>query len=351
MAARTCSQGTAESRLPINSFHEIYLCNRAQPWYSRFVDRRQDPLGIDYELPLRGTFHPVGFELQIATNSRDVLDAAEESWGHYRSRVHPGEPLKFRVVVQDRGVLCGETSHRAQGHLYSVVSDRDNFASLDLASLGASVFVSRATAQDHPRLRWYFLESLAYMLLAQRQVVPVHAGCVGREGRAVLLCGPTQAGKSTLAYACARAGWTYISDDAVFLIPGCGRKVVGRHRHVRFRLDAPRLFPELARFVSTERPNGKVSIEVPLEHLPEISSATSAEAACAVVLHRGNDGEPQAIPADELAAVLLRDMPSYGPEVNAIHEQAVAQVARVPAYRLHYQDLDAAIARLGRLLA
>ena len=342
-----CSQGTAESRLPINSFHQIYLCNRAQPWYSRFVNRRQDPLAIDYELPLRGTFHPVGFELHIATNSQDVLDAAEESWNHYRSRAHPGEALEFRVVVQDGGALCGETSHRAQGHLYGVVSDRDNFASLDLAALRASVFISRATAQDHPRLRWYFLESLAYMLLAQRHVVPVHAGCVAREGRAVLLCGPTQAGKSTLAYACARAGWTYISDDAVFLIPGCGRKVIGRHRHVRFRLDAPRLFPELERFVSVERPNGKVSIEVPLEDLPEISAATSAEAACAVVLHRGKDCEAQPITAGELTAVLLRDMPSYGRQVNAIHEQAVANLARVPAYRLHYQDLDAAIARLG----
>ena len=314
------------------------------------MNRRQDPLAIDTELPLRGTFHPVGFELQIATNSQDVLDAAGESWSHNPSRVHPGEPLQFRILVQDGGTLCGDTSHRAHGDLYSVVSDRDNFASLDLLSLRAAIFVSRATARDHARLRWYFLESLAYMLLAQRHVVPVHAGCVARDGRAVLLCGPTQAGKSTLAYACARAGWTYVSDDAVFLIPGCERKVIGRHRHVRFRLDAPRLFPELERFVSIERPNGKVSIEVPLTDLPGISSVTSAEAACAVILHRGMDSEPETTGSDELSAVLLRDMPSYGPLVNAMHEQAVANLARVPAYRLHYQDLDAAVVHLARLL-
>jgi hypothetical protein len=315
------------------------------------VNRRQDPLAIDAELPLHGTFHPVGFRLDLSTNSPHVLDAAAESWRGYAAQLYPGDPIKFRVVVQDDGALCGETTHRAQGRLYSVVSDRDNLASLDLDALRGSVFVSQRTAEDHARLRWFFLESLAYMLLAQRHVVPVHAACVARKGRGLLLCGPTQAGKSTMAYACARTGWSYVSDDAVFLLGGDVRRtVIGRHRHVRFRLDAPRLFPELAGFVSRERPNGKVSIEIPLEELPEIHAVASAEAACAVVLERGRDAGLEPVQPDQLIATLLRDMPSYGPCVNARHERAVAHLAEVTAFRLRYRTLEEALERLDGLL-
>ena len=321
------------------------------PCYSGFVNRRQDPLAIDIDLPLHGTFHPVGFRLELDTNSPDVLRAAGESWSHYPAQVYPGDPLQFRVVVQDEGELCRETQHRAQGPLYSVVSDRDNFASLDLESLRASIFVSRRTAEDRARLRWFFLESLAYMLLAQRHVVPVHAGCVARGECGVLLCGGTHAGKSTLSYACARAGWNYVSDDAVFLLPGDGlRTVIGRHRHVRFRPDAPRLFPELERFVARERPNGKLSIEIPLEELPEITSAANAQAVCAVVLERGTDAGIERITPNELTVTLLRDMPSYGPRVNAMHERAVAHLAEIRAFRLRYRSLDTALDHLGRLV-
>jgi hypothetical protein len=315
------------------------------------VNRRQDPLAMDAELPLRGTFHPVGFRLEIATNSPHVLEAAAESWRSAAAQLYPADAIEFRVVVSEDGALCGETSHRAQGRLYSVVSDRDNFASLDLEALRASIFVSQRTAEDHARLRWFFLESLAYMLLAQRHVVPVHAGCVARDGRGLLLCGPTQAGKSTMAYACARAGWSYVSDDAVFLLPGdSARTVIGRHAHVRLRLDAPLLFPELARFVSRARPNGKVSIEIPLADLPEIHGAARAEAACAVVLARGEDAGVERVGARELVETLLRDMPSYGPRVNAMHERAVAHLAELPAFRLRYRTIGEALERLDGLM-
>ena len=38
--------------------------------------KRFDPYLRDLDLPLRATFFPVGFRLNIATNSRDVLEAA-----------------------------------------------------------------------------------------------------------------------------------------------------------------------------------------------------------------------------------------------------------------------------------
>jgi hypothetical protein len=311
---------------------------------------RSDPLHIDAPLPLSGTYHPAGFLLRIITNSQDVLDAAWESWNHYPCQAFPGDAIEFRVVVQREGQVCGVPSHRAQGHLYSVVSDVDNFACLDLRALRGSMFVSSATAADHARLRWFFVESLAYTLLAQRYVVPVHAACVAREGAGILLSGKSGAGKSTLAYACARAGWTYISDDAVFLLPDSVERIaIGRHRQVRFRPDAPRLFPELEGFLSRTRPNGKVGIEVSVDELPQVQAAEQARVAAVVVLEReaASDALLEPIAMEAVLDRMLSDMPSYGPEVNQMHEQTIRRLEGVLAFRLRYSGLGGAIERLN----
>jgi hypothetical protein len=318
------------------------------------IAARRDPLEIDAALPLRGTFHPAGFLLHIATNSQHVLDAAAESWGDYREQLYACDALQFRVLVQPGGVLCGVPVHRAQGHLYSVVSDTDNCASLDLNKLQGSFFVSERTAEDHAWLRWSFVESLAYMLLAQRAVVPVHAACVAHHGRGLLLCGASEAGKSTLAYACARSGWTYISDDVVFLLPGGdGGIALGRHRHVRFRPDAPRLFPELEAFVARMRPNGKLAIEVPVVELPHVRSAGRTAVSAIVLLDRreGAEAGVRAASSGEILERLLCDMPSYGAEVNAMHERTIHRLLEAPTFSLRYGDLDGAIECLALLVA
>ena len=360
MAERTGSQHTG-NRVRWSAAIERFTSVTAGPCYPEAVTSfepttaaRRDPLSLQVELPLHGDFHPAGFLLRIATNSQHVLDAAAESWSEFPHQLYPCEPLQFRVVVQPGGVRCGLPRHRAQGHLYSVVSDTDNFASLDLGSLQASMFVSARTAEDHVWLRWSFVESLAYMLLAQRSVVPVHAGCVARDGRGILLCGASEAGKSTLSYACARAGWSYLSDDAVFLLPGTETPVaLGRHRYVRFRPDAPRLFPELSAFVSRTRPNGKLAMEVALNELPQICSVPQTEVAQVVLLERcaGAEAALEAVAPQEILERMLADMPSYGAEVDAMHERTIARLLTLPAFRMRYGELDGAIRCLERLNA
>ena len=314
--------------------------------------RRRDPLGIDAELQLRARYYPAGFLLQLVTNSPEVIEAAEEAWSHYPDQVYPCDPVELRVAVRKGGVLCREPVHRAQGHMYSAISDVDNVATLDLHTLSGAIFVSEATARDHGRLRWCFLESLAYMLLAQRSVVPVHAACVARHGQGLLLCGGTMAGKSTLAYACARSGWDYLSDDAVFLLPdSLEPAALGLHRQIRFRPDARLLFPELEALPVTERPNGRDAIEAQVRDLPLVHTADRTQIVAVVQLERRSAGpaEGNRLVAGELTDLMLKEMPSYGPEVNAMHERTVGRLAEVSAYRLCYSALDAALARLAEI--
>jgi hypothetical protein len=311
---------------------------------------RIDHLQSKVPLEFQGTYHPAGFHLEIETNSRDVLEAAEESWGHYRAEF-PIEPIRFRVLVEREGGLSGIPSHRMQGHLYSIVSDPYNFAHIDLERQFGFFCVSRQTAADHSWLRWFFIESAAYLVLTQRYIVPVHAACIAREGRGVLLSGASGAGKSTLSYACARAGWTFLADDATWLLPGAGRMALGRPRQARFRLDAPNLFPELENYMARARPNGKVSIEVPLADFPEIRTADRAPVAGIVFLDR----RPGAAGIEELSGAdavdrMLADLPSYAEAVDALHERTVRQLADTPAWQMRYESLEDAIRMLGTLV-
>src|ERR1035438_2334312 len=225
--------------------------------------KRIDPLLCDLDLALSATFHPAGFPLRIATNSPHVLEAAAE----YRAafdRQFDTPAMEFRVVVEPAGDLAREPTFRKQLHLLSFVSDANNFATGDSRTLSATFHLSEATAANHLWLRWFYLESMAYMLLTQRYVVSLHAACVARDGAGILICGPSGCGKSTLSFACARAGFTYVSDDCTWLLlDSADRQAVGRPHQFRFRHDAARHFPELAGYVPIAHPNGKLSIEVP----------------------------------------------------------------------------------------
>src|ERR1035438_9229599 len=147
-----------------------------------------DPLQHDLALPHTQRFYPLGFPLVMSTNSRQVLEAAAGYWGAWKCAFDT-EPVRLHIVVSAEGKLAMEPSYRAQEHLMTIVSDGHNYACLDLHRLFGIAWLSEATAADHTWMRWHFLEALAASALAQRYVVPLHAGAVARNGVGVLLYG------------------------------------------------------------------------------------------------------------------------------------------------------------------
>ena len=327
-------------------------------WYQGFVkspvepqSRLADPYFGNAEMPLSATYYPAGFPLQISTNSIEVIESANESWGKW-SPEFDRPALRLRVRVDSQGALAPPPSYRRHGHIFCVVSDADNFAVADLRLLEGGIFVSAQTAADHAWLRCFFIEAAGYVLLAQRYAVPVHAACVAGSSSGALLCGPSSAGKSTLAFACARAGWTFVTDDASWLLPeGADSTAIGRPHQARFRVDAPSLFPELEGFSERVRPNGKLTVEVPLEEFPEIRTAAKCRVGHLVMLARGGGAPPrlERIPSAEVVEFLNQDAPSYGEEVDRLREQTVRKLLDLSAYRLRYERLDDALELLSRL--
>jgi len=299
----------------------------------------------DVELPLGGTFYPAGFPLQLATNSPHVVEAAREAWGA-SAKAFDTAPLNFRVIAQATGELAAAPAYRVQAGLLTFVSDAHNFAAADIRRLTASFYLSDQTCADHAVLRWLFLEAMAYMLLTQHYVVSLHAACVERDSAGILLCGSSGSGKSTLSVACARAGFTFLSDDCTWILTETDTPVaIGKPHQARLRADAARHFPELEGFSTRALPNGKLSMEVPTSRLAGVKTAPRVEVSRLVFLDREGQGAArlESMASDEAAALLLQDLPSYGPEVNAVHERTIGMLAGLPAWRLTYSTLDDAI--------
>jgi energy-coupling factor transporter ATP-binding protein EcfA2 len=190
-----------------------------------------------------------------------------------------------------------------------------------------------------------------YLLLGASVVTDLHAGCVSKNGKGILLCGDSGAGKTTLSYACARAGWTYTSDDTSYLINRFSvPRVIGHAHRVRFRPAAKELFPELEDREITPRMEGKASIEVPMGELSPIDAATEATVSSIVYLNRYSGAKATLIPLPERTATerMCKELYSAG-EIRAKHEKILEKLASIPTFELQYCELDQAIEKLALL--
>jgi hypothetical protein len=254
-----------------------------------------DPLSLNVELPLTRVYHPLGFSLEVITNSEEVLAAAEESWGTCEQRF-PGPPVQLRVVLQpERSEQCPPTPvHRAQKDLLAIVADARNFAVCERDQGVACAWIDVDASEHRDYLRYHFLEAIAFILLSSSRVIPLHAACVELEGKGVLLCGNSGAGKSSLAFGCARAGWSFISDDASYLVRnGSGRLVAGNSKQVRLRPSAGELFPEVKKFGPAAWTPGKPTIKIPTGLLPGIKTASHANVEYIIFLNRSKSAAPK----------------------------------------------------------
>ena len=315
-------------------------------------ERISDPLFSEFALPLRRRFFPFGFPLDLETNSFEVIEAAAGCWSDPSARFDDG-PVRISLgVLPGEEALPPRSTFRSRDHLLSLIATPSNFVVCDFHQNCAFGWVSESVARNHPVLRYRFLTSTSNMLLGHLALAPVHGALVARNGRGVLLAGCSFAGKSTLSYACARVGWTYISDDGTMLVrKQVGRYGVGDRRVIHLREDAPALFPELAGRLSIARPNGKAGLEVFTRDLP-IATAPGCDIDHVVFLNRNEPGPARLrmYPPD-IARAWLEEVISFGTEqARNAQRQSFERLMSAGIWELCYTDLDGAIRRLERLV-
>jgi HPr Serine kinase C-terminal domain len=313
-----------------------------------------DPVFSDFSLPLRAVYYAMGFPVEIATNSGEVLAAAEESWGGVEAKFSE-PPIRLEIGVLENGATEFPSAPccRSRGHLLTAIADSDNFSVCDLSRGFAFAWFTKPVAANRAYLRYYFLEAAVWTLLESLYLTPLHAACVQLGGRGMLLCGESGAGKSSLAYACARRGWEFLSDDSSALVRKRPKlTVVGNSHQMRFRESAIELFPELNTQRVTPRATGKMAIELATTTLKEIATATECQVDYIVFLNRREPAPPGLSPLPKEAAwpyfeqhMCFGEDEVYQAQKASIHELLTAKI-----FEMRYRDLDWAVDRLTTLI-
>lgn len=304
------------------------------------------------ELSLKWIFYPLGFPAELHTNSAEMLAEAQEKWGMFEKRFDT-EPIQVDIhVVETDSTECPPAPWcRIMQPLVVTVADSNNYYIADISRNKTQMMLSTAGLRNKSYLRCFFLDGIVGCHLATLHATPLHAACVALDGRGVLLCGDSGAGKSTLSYACARSGWTYITDDSSFLLnSGTRRLVTGNCHQVRFRPSAAEFFPEVQGLEVTPRAVGKPSIELATAPMRHITLAQSAKVDFIVFLNR-RTGPPQLRPyRTEVARYFMRQALYGSTESLALQYEAIDHLLKADVFELRYDDISWAIDRLRLLV-
>lgn len=306
-------------------------------------------------LPLVERWFPMGHALEIASNSPEAMSAAKGLWRDYR-QLSDAAPVRLRIEVAEDDALTRPRPLTPGhfGYLMTIAQCPRNFAVADTRSGEGVIRITRDVVRDTRWFAYHFLEPVSYVLLCAKHFTMIHAASVALEGKAALLCGGAGAGKTCLAYACARRGWSFVSGDATHLVRHASEPaIIGRPFSIRFRASAKTLFQELQPYPARMRPNGKRDLELNTRRL-RLRTAVEARACATVFVDFMGE-----LPAAHLETVSrddarnqLGDSIRYGDAANRREQQqALERLLDLPAFRLRYSDLAGAERLLRRLVA
>lgn len=168
----------------------------------------------------------MGGAFRFRSDSEALLDLVEVAYGGLPPHRFAGDVPEFDVelhLLPRRARTDGEPppvrTRLDDGLPYGIMDDH-NYVLVSPDRRKARVVASEDML-DHPyHLRYELVEFAVFLLAARCQgLVPLHAGCVGRDGRGVLVLGDSGAGKSTLSLHALLRGLDFLSEDAVFVRP------------------------------------------------------------------------------------------------------------------------------------
>jgi hypothetical protein len=193
---------------------------------------------------LGGLFH---FE----SNSRALLELVEAAYAGLPPQMLPGVDTEFRVELclrpHDAPVREDEPLApriRPSGNGLRADIDASNRVVIDPGRRHARVVATRDMLRHAYHLRTELIEFAVFILAARGiGLAPLHAACIGRQGRAVLLLGDSGAGKSMLCLHALLQELELLAEDAVFVRPS-DLLATGVPNYLHLRFDAPHLLQD-----------------------------------------------------------------------------------------------------------
>lgn len=181
----------------------------------------------------------------------------------------------------------------------------------------------------------------------------VHAGAAAPEGGdAVLFCGSSGAGKTSLVTACILSGWSWLTDELLLIDPGEVWRIRGSRRNFNLKERSYGNFPETAPGVwetATGDRRGRIRFFDP-DQLGGGPWRESASVGCLVFPeYAAGADEPVVDPIGSREA-----LGRLGPEIVSSGRAAVVAgmlsgLGRIPSYRLRYRDPRRAVTVLEEI--
>lgn len=244
-------------------------------------------LAHDVELPV------LGRRVLFQSNSSAVLEAVDRSfgsWARLAESFQDSTPVcRVRLFVEEGE----EPSERPAVRYLLPEPNRLIFStgkSVGVAEVDrgeAYAFVTTGFVARDTYFRYGVIEALTLKLVIGTGRHPVHAATVVRNGRALLLAGPSGVGKSTLAYAASRAGLEVRGDEAAYVQRDPALRVWGMPGTLRLSTLGALHFPELSEVPPIVSLNGKQKVVVDLDIEDDVLSPVEEAAVC--ILSKGHD--------------------------------------------------------------
>lgn len=190
-----------------------------------------------------------------------------------------------------------------------------------------------------------------------RDNLVLHAGAVASHGRAVVMPGSSNRGKSTLTAALVRAGFRYLTDEAAALAPTLSCRAYPKA--IALDPGSFSLFPELrpaaiGRSPATSRlfeQMARREWHIAPETIGTVGEPTPVHAVVCPHWRAGASTRVARLTPTEALHTLLSDAFDFGSGGQPVFETLTKLVSEVPVYRVGYGDLDDAIAAVTDLVA
>jgi hypothetical protein len=188
-----------------------------------------DPFGERSPTIAQKHFQLLGGRFEFESNSPQLLRLVDSAYlGLPRHRLSAVAPrLRVRMLLspgeQPRARRRSEPPSLSMlsgsGYLGGATHS-SNFVVLSPSERTALIVLSRQMLRFPYHTRYEFIEFAAFTLASRCQgLVSLHAACIGRAGRGILLMGPSGSGKSTVTLHCLLQGFDMLSEDSVFVAP------------------------------------------------------------------------------------------------------------------------------------
>jgi len=204
-----------------------------------------DPFAERAPLLVREELKLMGARFHFESNSEELLELVDAAYAGLPDHLFSttSKPFRIKLMLTPKPPMRGGARRREPPPIsmlhgagfFGSATPSSTFVVLCPEKRTGLVSVSREMLSFPYHIRYELLEFAVFTLACRAQrLVPLHAACVGLNGRGILLMGPSGSGKSTVALQCLLEGFDFLAEDSVFVTPHSMRATgIANFLHIR----------------------------------------------------------------------------------------------------------------------